>query len=92
MARFAYMLFKNHRAWADPEGGGTGGPDPLFPLKSLKDKGFLSKTGPNPQKPQSYQLGHHGHASKTPFKWRYPGGPMMPRSRVVFSILSPLIN
>ena len=24
-------------------------------------------------------LGHHQHASETPFKWRYAGGPMMAR-------------
>ena len=36
-------------------------------------------------------LGRHRHASETPFKWRFAGGPMM----AAFSgtlILSPLIN
>ena len=27
-------------------------------------------------------LGHHQHASKTPFKWRFAGGPMMARLKL----------
>ena len=38
-------------AWADPEGG-TGGPDLL---ENHKNIGFLSNTGPDPRKWQSYQ-------------------------------------
>ena len=65
---------------ADPEGV-TGGPDPL-PVKNHKNIGFLSNTGPGSLKiiklPRQHSLlGHHRHASKTPFKWRFTGGPMM---------------
>ena len=42
------ILFQSY-AWADPEGGGTGGPDPP-PLKNHKNSGFLSKSGPDPLK------------------------------------------
>ena len=46
--------------------------------------GFLSNTGPDPLKitklpSQHSMLGHHRHASETPFKWRFAGGPMMTR-------------
>ena len=36
------------KPWADPEGGGTGGPDP--PLKNHKNIGFLCNTGLDPLK------------------------------------------
>ena len=50
--------------------GGTGGPDPL---KNHKNIEFLSNTGPDPLKflklpSQHSMLGHHRHASETPFK------------------------
>ena len=52
-------------------GGGTGGLDPP-PLKNHKYIGFLSNTGPDPLKitklpSQHSMLGHHRHASETPF-------------------------
>ena len=62
-------------------GGGGGGPDPL---KNYKNAGFHSNTGLDLLKiaelqSQHSMLGHHRHTSKTPFKWRYTGGPMMAR-------------
>ena len=67
-----------HNTCADPEGGGTGGPDPPPPLKNHKNIGSLSNTGPDPLKitnlpSQHSMLGHHRHASKTPLKWRFVG-------------------
>ena len=62
-------------SWADPEG------DRPHPWK----KGFLSILVRFPLKSQSYQamqhsmLGHQRHASETPFKWCFAGGPMMTR-------------
>ena len=61
-------------------GGGTGGPSPSE--KSQKYRVKLSKTGPDPLKiikPQSQHsmLGNHRPASKTQFKWRFAGGPMV---------------
>ena len=46
--------------------------------------GFLSNTGLDPLKSQSYQAGiqfwgHYRHASETPFKWRFAGGSMKAR-------------
>ena len=54
-----------------------------FPLKNHKNKGFLSNTGPDRLKKTKLQsqhtlLGHLWHASETPFKLSYAGGPMMP--------------
>ena len=51
-------------------GGGAGGPD--LPLKISKYR-FFSNTGPDPLKivklpSQLSILGHHRHASETPFK------------------------
>ena len=63
-------------------GGGGGGQGVWTPLKNHKNVGFLSNTGPDPlknhkaTKPDS-MLGRHGHASQTPFEWRFAGGPMM---------------
>ena len=59
------------------QGGGTGSPDPPPPpppLKNHKNIGFLSNTGLDPLKitklPSKHSmLGHHWHASETPFKW-----------------------
>ena len=67
---------RNHR--------GNRGSGPL--LKSHKNIGFLSNTGPDHEKitklpSQHSMLGHHRHASETPFKWRFAGGPMMVRSQ-----------
>ena len=60
------------------KGGGGRGPDP--PGTSQK----YSNTGPDPPKnhkvrSQHSMLGHHRHASETPFKWRFAGVPMMAR-------------
>ena len=72
----------NAASCVDPEGGGgAGGLDP--PEKS-QNIGFLSNTGPDPLKItklsfQHSMLGHHQHASETPFKWRFAGGPNMAR-------------
>ena len=54
------------------------------PLKNHKNIGFPSSTGPDPLKitklPSQYSmLGHHRHASETPFKWRFAGWQMMAR-------------
>ena len=68
---------------ADPGMGvGAGGPDP--PLKNHKNIGFPSNIGPDPLKitklpSQHSMLGQHRHASETPFKWRFAGGPMVTR-------------
>ena len=57
--------------------GGTGrGLDP--PLKNHKNIGFLSNSDPGPLKNQHSMLDHLQHASETPFKYRFPGGPMLP--------------
>ena len=65
---------------------GTEGPDPPPPPpppKSHKHIGFLSNTGPdllkNDKATKPAMLGHRWHASETPFKWRFAGGPMMVR-------------
>ena len=63
---------------ADPEGGTPP------PLKNHKNIGFLSNTGLDPLKitklpSQHSMLGHHRHASETPFKWRLAGGSMIAR-------------
>ena len=68
---------------ADPEEG-TGGPDPPPPPEKLQNIGSLRITGPDPLKitnlpSQHSMLGHHRHASETPFKWRFAGRPMMTR-------------
>ena len=49
-----------------------------------KNKGFLSGTGLDPIKitklpSQHSMLGHYRHASETPFKWCFAGGPIMTR-------------
>ena len=64
-------------AWADPEG--AGGSDPQ---KNHKNIGFSSNIDPDPLKitklpSQHSMMGHYRHASETPFKWRFAGGPMM---------------
>ena len=69
-------------AWVDPEGGGGGQGSGAPAPKNHKHIGFLSITGPDPLKitklqSQHSMLGHHRHASKTPFKWRFARVPMM---------------
>ena len=71
------IVMTHGKTSADPEGGGTGGPDPL---ENYKNSGFLSNTGPGSLKitkipSQHSMLGHHLPASETPFKWRFAGGP-----------------
>ena len=53
-------------------------------LKNQKNIGFLSTTGQDPLKNHktakpAFILGHQRHASETPFKRRFAGGPMMGR-------------
>ena len=58
---------------------------PPTPTKIHTDIGFPSKTGPEPLNKisklpsQPSMLGHHRHASETPYIWRIAGGPMMAR-------------
>ena len=68
-------------ACADPHGGGgggggAGGPD--LPEKS-QYIGFRSSPKMTKLPSQHSMSGHHRHASETPFKWRFAGGPMMAR-------------
>ena len=78
------MLKSVLNSWADPEGGGgAGGPDSSPPpLKNHKNIGFPSNIDLDPLKitklpSQHSMVGHYPHASKTPFQWRFAGGPMM---------------
>ena len=62
-------------------GGGDRGSGP--PSKITKYRSFCN-TGPNPLKiiklaSQISIFGHNRLASKTPFKWRFAGGPKMAR-------------
>ena len=57
-------------------GGGAGSTDPPAPKKS-QNIGFLSSTGLDLS--QHSMLGHHRHASETPFKWRFVGGSTIAR-------------
>ena len=71
------------------------GPTPPPPWKH-KNIGFLSNTVPDPLKitkllSQHSMLGHHRHASETPFKWRFTGGQRWPAFSIIW-ILPPLIN
>ena len=73
------------------ERGQGSGPPP--PLKNHKNIGFPSNLDLDPLKitklPRQHStVGHYRHASKTPFQWRFAGGPMMPIFRGI-SILSP---
>ena len=58
---------------------GEGG---LVPPEESQNIGFSSDTGMDPQKnhkatKQHSMLGHHRHASETPFNLRFAGGSMM---------------
>ena len=68
-------------AWVDPEGRGGGGGAGGRHLKNHKNIGFLCNTSPDPLKLPSQHsiLGHHRHASETPFQWRFAGGPILAR-------------
>ena len=68
------------------KGGGGAGvlthPPPPPPPTGKSHK--YSNTGPDPPKNHKVRshhsmLGHHRHASETPFKWRLAGMPMMAR-------------
>ena len=82
-----------NRKWpcADPEGGGDRGPGP--PLENYKNIGFLSIIDRNPLKItklpiQHSMLGHHRHASETPFPWQAVADPLL----VVFGSFLPSSN
>ena len=54
------------------------------PLENHKNIDFFSNTAPDPHKivklpSQLSNLGHNQHASETPFKWRFAGGPKRTR-------------
>ena len=67
----------------DSRGGGGGrGSGP--PFENHKNKRVFSNTGPDPLKivklpSQLSMLGHNRHASETPFKWPFAGGPKRAR-------------
>ena len=71
----------NCQSCADPEGGMQG--VRTTPAKSQKYiLGFLSNAGLDHLKitkmlSQHSMLGHHRHASETPFKWRFAGVTMI---------------
>ena len=76
-----HLILDNGWVWLYMCGsrGGTGGPDP--PLKNHKNIGVLRHAGLDTLKitklpSRNSMLGHHRHASETPFKWRFAGGPM----------------
>ena len=53
-------------------------------MQNHKNIGFPSDTGPDPLKitklsSEHSMLGHHWHASETPLKWCFAGGPTMAR-------------
>ena len=57
--------------WADPGGG----PDPPEKTQNI---GFLSNSGPDALKSQSYRASIQCWTIiNTPFKWRFASGPMM---------------
>ena len=81
-----FLCLRVADSWADPERR-TGSPDPPPPPEKSQNVGFLSNTGLNPLKytklpSQHSLLGHHRHASETPFKymllfkWRFACRPM----------------
>ena len=82
MRKFSsFFIFIEKSTCADPEECR----EPGLRLKknTHKIKGFLAILV-RPEKitklpSQQSMLGHHWHASETPFKWRFAGGPMMAR-------------
>ena len=72
-------------------GGGGSGP----PLKIHKNIGFLSNTGPDPQKNHkatkpAFNVGQSSApASETPFRWHFAGGPMIAHLKCYLDPLSP---
>ena len=76
------MCIKIMRGSRGGGGWGTGAQTPPPPLKSHKNIGFPRNTVPDRLKitklpSQNSMLGHHWHASKTPFKWHFTGVLMM---------------
>ena len=70
------------------------GPHPPPPPGKLQKYGIPSNTGPDPfkitkQPIQHSMLGHNQPISKTQFKWRFAGGPLMARYCGIW-ILPPL--
>ena len=68
---------------ATNRGGGGGGGQGVWSTRKITTKiWFLSNTVLDPlenykaTKP-AFNVGHHRHASETPFKWRFAGGPVM---------------
>ena len=67
-------------------GGDRGSaPPPPPPIEKSQKLRVSSNTGPDPLEvtklPSQYSMsGYHRPASKTPFKWRYTGGPMLAHS------------
>ena len=66
--------------------GGGGQGVRTFPRKSQKYRVYFSNTGPDPgalkivKLPSQLSiLGHNRHASETPIKWRFAGGPKRAR-------------
>ena len=72
--------------YADLEEAGGSDPPPHTPWKITQIWGFFAILVRIPLKitklpSQHSMMGHHRHASETPFKWRFTGGPMMARSQ-----------
>ena len=77
-------MYGRRKACADPEGGGTGGPDPPTPLKNHKNIGFLSNTGQDSLKNHkatepAFNVGPSSARQRNAIKWRFAGGLMMAR-------------
>ena len=75
------LLMENMVCMASMHGSRVEGRKSRTPLKS-QNRGFLSNTDPlkiTKLPSQHSMLGHHRHASKMPFKWRFAGGPRMAR-------------
>ena len=64
--------------------GSRGGQGVRTPSEKLKNKGFLSNTVPDSLKNHKaaklvFNVGPSSARTKTPFKWRFAGGPMVAR-------------
>ena len=71
-------------------------PPPPPDLENHKNIGFLTNTGPDPLRITKLQrqhsmLGHHGHASETPFTWCLLAGPSWPAHSDIWNLF-PLIK
>ena len=79
---------------ADPDWGAGQGVRPPPPGKSQKYRVSEQYLSGSPEKitklpTQHSMLGHHRHASETPYKWRFAGGPMMSRLQWYLDPTSP---